>query len=95
MRVIIVQSAADVARTAADHIATVVRTRQLAGSAAVLGVATGSSPLGTYAELGALANIGEVDLTGVRAFANGFPPTCGGAPQSGQAASKDFHGFNM
>ena len=69
MRVIIVQSAADVARTAADHIATVVRTRQLAGSAAVLGVATGSSPLGTYAELGALANIGEVDLTGVRAFA--------------------------
>lgn len=69
MRVIIVQSAADVARTAADHIATVVRTRQLAGSAAVLGVATGSSPLGTYAELGALANIGEVDLAGVRAFA--------------------------
>ena len=36
---------------------------------AVLGVATGSSPLGTYRELGELVRAGELDLSGVGAFA--------------------------
>lgn len=40
-----------------------------AGEFPVLGVATGSSPLMLYAELGRLASEGEFDPTGVRAFA--------------------------
>lgn len=69
MRVIIVQSAAEVATRAAQRIAAVVRERCSAGRAAVLGVATGSSPLGTYEALAGLVAAGELDLAGVTAFA--------------------------
>ena len=51
MRVIIQDSAAEVASVASEHIAEVVRARRADGNPAVLGVATGSSPLGTYAAL--------------------------------------------
>jgi len=39
------------------------------GPAVVLGVATGSSPLATYAELAALARTGQIDLSEASAFA--------------------------
>ncbi|NLC98574.1 MAG: glucosamine-6-phosphate deaminase, partial [Actinomycetales bacterium] len=51
MRVIIQDSAAEVASVASEQIAEVVRAKRAASSRAVLGVATGSSPLGTYAAL--------------------------------------------
>lgn len=69
MRVIIADSAAEVANIAASRIAAVVRTKRAAGSAAVLGLATGSSPVGTYDALAALVHAGELDMTGVSGFA--------------------------
>lgn len=69
MRVIIVETAAEVARVAAERIARAVRERRAEGAAAVLGVATGSSPLGTYAELARLIQSGQLDMAGVSAFA--------------------------
>lgn len=69
MRVIIVETAADVARVAAERIAQAVRERRAAGAAAVLGVATGSSPLGTYAELARMVQARQLDMSGVGAFA--------------------------
>lgn len=69
MRVIIVESAADVAELAAERIAAVIRERRAEGEAAVLGVATGSSPLGTYSALAEIVRAERLDLTGVRAFA--------------------------
>lgn len=69
MRVIIVESAAEVANVAAARIADAVRERRAAGEAAVLGVATGSSPIGTYEALAELVRAGELDMTGVSAFA--------------------------
>jgi glucosamine-6-phosphate deaminase len=55
----------DVARVAADVVAGVVARRP----AAVLGVATGSSPVGVYAELARRVEDGRLDLSGVTAFA--------------------------
>ena len=69
MRVIIVDDAAAVASASAAQIARSVRELRASGRAAVLGVATGSSPLGTYAALAGLVRAGELDLTGVAAFA--------------------------
>ncbi len=69
MRVIIQDSAAEVASVASEHIAEVVRARRADGNPAVLGVATGSSPLGTYAALAKRVQAGELDMTGVKAFA--------------------------
>lgn len=69
MRVIIAQNAAEVASKAASFIASVVDDRRAAGGAAVLGVATGSSPLGTYGALADRVRSGELDLAGVSAFA--------------------------
>lgn len=69
MRVIIVESAADVATLAAERIASVIRERQAEGKAAVLGVATGSSPLGTYSALAEILRSENLNLAGVSAFA--------------------------
>lgn len=69
MRVIIADTAAEVAGQAAHAIATTVRQKRAAGQAAVLGVATGSLPLETYQRLAELSRNGELDLTGVTAFA--------------------------
>src|SRR5688500_2800240 len=41
----------EIARTVANRIAEIVRERRAAGSHAVLGLATGSTPIGTYREL--------------------------------------------
>jgi glucosamine-6-phosphate deaminase len=69
MRVIIVENAAEVAFAAAGQIADAVRETRASGREATLGVATGSSPLGTYAALADLVRAGELDLAGVAAFA--------------------------
>ncbi|HEY9293342.1 MAG TPA: glucosamine-6-phosphate deaminase [Microlunatus sp.] len=65
MQVLIAPSAAAVGRFAAGRIADVVRRRP----DAVLGLATGSSPLDIYAELARQVVAGELDLSAVRAFA--------------------------
>jgi glucosamine-6-phosphate deaminase len=49
--VIIVADHGDIAQLVADRIATLIRTRQAAGERAVLGLATGSTPIGIYREL--------------------------------------------
>lgn len=69
MRVIIVDDAAAVASVSAEQIARSVRELRASGRAAVLGVATGYSPLATYAALAGLVRAAELDLSGVAAFA--------------------------
>jgi glucosamine-6-phosphate deaminase len=64
VEVIIVDTAEDVARVAADGIAALYRRRPQA----VLGVATGSSPVGVYDELGRRVAAGELSLSRGRAF---------------------------
>jgi glucosamine-6-phosphate deaminase len=79
VEVIVEPTPDDVARVAADVVAGVVARRP----DAVLGVATGSSPLGVYAELARRVADGRLDLSGVTAFALdeyvGLPP---GHPQA-------------
>lgn len=65
MEVVILGTADDVARLAADRIAALVRRRP----DAVLGLATGSSPTGIYAELARRVAGGELEMSGVRGFA--------------------------
>lgn len=66
MDVVICPNADAVGREAAARIAAIIRR---AGPRAVLGIATGSTPLPTYRELAALAARGELDLHALRAFA--------------------------
>jgi len=49
--VVIVEDYADIATLVAEHIANLIRTRQASGEQAVLGLATGSTPVGIYREL--------------------------------------------
>ena len=65
MQVVIVPTPEEVGRLAAAKIAKVVRERP----DAVLGVATGSSPLAIYRDLARQAAGGELDFSSVRAFA--------------------------
>ena len=65
MEVIVLPSASHVGELAADIIAKVVREKPTA----VLGLATGSSPLGIYAALATLVATGELDLSATAAFA--------------------------
>lgn len=69
MRVVIRETPDEVARYAADRMAEELRARRAEGRPAVLGIATGSSPLGAYRELANYVRAGEVDITGVAAFA--------------------------
>jgi len=66
MEVIICPSERRVGQIGAAKIA---RLAQRIGSRVVLGVATGSSPLATYAELAALKDTGQLDLSLASAFA--------------------------
>jgi glucosamine-6-phosphate deaminase len=79
MEIVILPDGAAVGSAAAARIAAVVRRKP----EAVLGLSTGSSPLGTYTALAELVRRGEVDLSRVRGFALdeyvGLPP---GSPQS-------------
>ncbi|TYP83658.1 glucosamine-6-phosphate deaminase [Blastococcus xanthinilyticus] len=65
MEIVILPGPEDVAREAARRVAGVVRRRP----GAVLGLATGSSPLGLYAELARQVADGALDVTGVSGFA--------------------------
>jgi glucosamine-6-phosphate deaminase len=69
VQITIVPDAHAVAECAADRIADAIRSSAARGRPAVLGVATGSSPLGTYAALAARVRAGELDVSGVAAFA--------------------------
>ena len=51
IRTVIVDDHADIARLVANRIATLVREKAAAGERAVLGLATGSTPIGVYREL--------------------------------------------
>lgn len=64
MRVVVTQSEQELGARAADLVAEVVRARPQA----VLGVATGSSPLPLYRELGRRVEAGELSLAGCSAF---------------------------
>ena len=74
MEIVILPDGAAVGAAAADRIAAVVRRNP----EAVVGLATGSSPLGAYGALAALAARGEVDLSRASGFALdeyvGVPP---------------------
>ena len=65
MEVVILADGQELARAAADRIAAVVGRKPHA----VLGLATGSSPMGIYAELARRVAADELDLSGVSAFA--------------------------
>jgi glucosamine-6-phosphate deaminase len=82
VEIVVLDSPDDVARIAADRIAAVVRRRP----DAVLGLATGSSPLGAYAELARRVSAGELDLSRAHAFAlDEYVGLPSGAPQSYRA----------
>ena len=51
IRTIVVEDHADIARLVANRIATLIRERNAAGEQTVLGLATGSTPIGIYREL--------------------------------------------
>lgn len=51
IRTIVVEDHEQIARLVASRIATLIRERQMAGERAVLGLATGSTPIGVYREL--------------------------------------------
>ncbi|MEP9382185.1 glucosamine-6-phosphate deaminase [Nocardioides sp. KR10-350] len=69
MEIVPLPTAADVARLAADTIEGLVRRRAADGQPAVLGLATGSTPLPTYAELIARHRAGTgPSYAGVRTF---------------------------
>jgi glucosamine-6-phosphate deaminase len=65
VEVVILPDADAVARSAADRIEALVRTKP----GAVLGLATGSSPMGIYAELGRRVAAGSLDLSRTCGFA--------------------------
>jgi glucosamine-6-phosphate deaminase len=74
VEVVLLPDAEAVGRLAAAKVAAVVRRRP----AAVLGLATGSSPSGSYAELARRVARGDLDLSGITCFALdeyvGLPP---------------------
>src|ERR1700694_1329374 len=51
IRTVVVEDHEGIARLVANRIATLIRERQAAGEQAVLGLATGSTPIGVYREL--------------------------------------------
>ncbi|HWU59173.1 MAG TPA: 6-phosphogluconolactonase, partial [Microbacteriaceae bacterium] len=65
MEIIILPTADEVGRVAARKIAQIITRKP----EAVVGLATGSSPVAIYAELAAKVHAGELDASGVRAFA--------------------------
>ncbi|MGN6199250.1 MAG: glucosamine-6-phosphate deaminase, partial [Humibacter sp.] len=65
MEVVIKQTADEVGVLAADLIERVVESKPRA----VIGLATGSSPLAIYASLAQRVDAGTLDFTGVRGFA--------------------------
>jgi glucosamine-6-phosphate deaminase len=66
--VVIVDDYDDIARLVAGRIETLIRTRQAAGEHAVLGLATGSTPVGVYRELIRLHREEGLDFSNVVTF---------------------------
>jgi glucosamine-6-phosphate deaminase len=66
--VIIVEDYDDIARLVAGRIETLIRTKRAAGEKAVLGLATGSTPIGIYRELIRLHREEGLDFTNVVSF---------------------------
>ncbi|HSJ14576.1 MAG TPA: glucosamine-6-phosphate deaminase [Longimicrobiales bacterium] len=66
--VIIVDEYDDIARLVADRIAGLIRSRRAAGAAAVLGLATGSTPIGVYRELIRMHRDEGLDFSSVISF---------------------------
>ncbi|CAN5689849.1 glucosamine-6-phosphate deaminase [soil metagenome] len=66
--VVIVEDYDDIARLVAGRIETLIRTRRAAGERAVLGLATGSKPIGVYRELIRLHQEEQLDFANVITF---------------------------
>jgi len=66
--VVIVEEYEDIARLIADRIATLIRTKRAAGERAVLGLATGSTPIGIYRELIRMHREEGLDFSNVVTF---------------------------
>src|SRR5690606_13798078 len=66
--VVIVEEHEDIARLIADRIATLIRTKRAAGEYAVLGLATGSTPIRIYRELIRLHREEGLDFSNVITF---------------------------
>ncbi|HET9985107.1 MAG TPA: glucosamine-6-phosphate deaminase [Longimicrobiales bacterium] len=66
--VVIVQDYDDIARLVADRIAALIRRKNAAGEPAVLGLATGSTPIGVYRELIRLHREQGLDFSNVVTF---------------------------
>jgi glucosamine-6-phosphate deaminase len=82
MRIVIVESRETLAVAAADVVASVVRARP----DAVIGLPSGETPLGMYRELARRAVAGDLDLSGVTAFAvDEFYGVPAGAPGTNAA----------
>ena len=81
--VVIVDEYEDIARLIADRIATLIRTKRAAGEHAVLGLATGSTPIGIYRELIRLHREEGLDFSNVITFNldEYYPDAAGQHPQ--------------
>ncbi|MGQ0812847.1 MAG: glucosamine-6-phosphate deaminase [Gemmatimonadota bacterium] len=66
--VVVVEQYDDIARLVASRIATLIRTKRAAGEKTVLGLATGSTPIGIYRELIRMHREDSVDFSDVVTF---------------------------
>jgi glucosamine-6-phosphate deaminase len=66
--VVVVEQYDDIARLVASRIAALIRSKQAAGEATVLGLATGSTPIGVYRELIRLHRDEKLDFSNVITF---------------------------
>jgi glucosamine-6-phosphate deaminase len=68
IRTVVVEDHEDIARLVANRIATLINERNAAGEATVLGLATGSTPIGIYRELIRMHREGGLTFAGVVTF---------------------------
>jgi glucosamine-6-phosphate deaminase len=68
IRTVVVEDHEDIARLVANRIATLIRERNAAGETTVLGLATGSTPIGVYRELIRMHNEDDLSFAGVVTF---------------------------
>jgi glucosamine-6-phosphate deaminase len=68
IRTVVVEDHSDIARLVANRIATLIRERNASGEATVLGLATGSTPIGVYRELIRMHREGDLSFADVVTF---------------------------
>src|SRR5437667_3123737 len=68
IRTVVVEDHEDIARLVATRIATLINERNAAGETTVLGLATGSTPIGVYRELIRMHRDGELSFASVVTF---------------------------